>query len=121
MSDVVGYLAFPKLTGQQVEKLYDIAISAISVSSNARLPGGRRLVLDPTEENLSNPGVTPTNVTGPISQSAHAAPLSQSLADDFLLLLNSLRGGNHPFLEKYKTFLNSLHTDDKANTSWTPQ
>jgi hypothetical protein len=32
----------------------------------------------------------------------------QNLAEDFLLLLNSFRGGNHPFLEKYKAHLHSL-------------
>ncbi|KAK1149930.1 hypothetical protein N8T08_003486 [Aspergillus melleus] len=104
-----------------VEKLYDIAISAIGVSPNARSPGGDGFVLGPAVENASGSGVSSTNLTGSISQSPRAAPLSHSLAEDFLLLLGSLRGGNHPFLEKYKTFLGTSHTDDKSNASWTPQ
>ncbi|KAH8431248.1 CeGAL family transcription factor [Aspergillus melleus] len=104
-----------------VEKLYDIAISAIGVSPNARSPGGDGFVLGPAVENASGSGVSSTNLTGSMSQSPRAAPLSHSLAEDFLLLLGSLRGGNHPFLEKYKTFLGTSHTDDKSNASWTPQ
>jgi hypothetical protein len=39
---------------------------------------------------------------------AAAAALPVTLVDDFLHVLNSLRGGNHPFLEKYKAFVSTL-------------
>lgn len=65
-----------------VEKLFDIVISALEISSS----------IDPPQSQLpsSSPG------------------LYQSLAADYMLLLTSLRGGNHPFLERYKAYIGSM-------------
>lgn len=44
--------------------------------------------------------------------------VSKTLTEDFLLLLNSLRGGNHPFMERYRTLLSSL---DGTGHAWGSQ
>jgi hypothetical protein len=48
----------------------------------------------------------PINYTERIPASSTSTP--QSLAEDFLLLMTSFRGGNHPYLEKYRDHLRSL-------------
>ncbi|KAE8144184.1 hypothetical protein BDV25DRAFT_134889 [Aspergillus avenaceus] len=100
-----------------VEKLYDIAVSAISVSSNTQLSLGNGFSLAPAAEKTPKSDAPPPNFPGVIHLGA-AATLPQSLAEDFLLLLNSLRGGNHPYLEKYKAFLNASPLRGNAYSSW---
>lgn len=43
----------------------------------------------------------------------------QSLAEDFLLLMRSFRGGNHPYLEKYQAHLHSLQIMEPPKQKWT--
>ncbi|KAA8643204.1 CeGAL family transcription factor [Aspergillus tanneri] len=105
-----------------VEKLYDIAISAISVSSNTQFSESNGFTLSTAVEIVSKPGISPTDFQESTSPpSAGTASLLPSLAEDFLLLLGSLRGGNHPFLEKYKAFLSTSHTNVITGQSWTQQ
>ncbi|KAJ5675923.1 hypothetical protein N7462_008820 [Penicillium macrosclerotiorum] len=73
------------------EKLYDIAVGATDILCNISPPFGT--------------GMTPL---GSFSESMSTTSTPQSLADDFMLLFSSFRGGNHPFLEKYKAHLRSL-------------
>lgn len=77
------------LTSSQTEKLYDIAMGATEILCNITPPFGS--------------GIT------------HTTP--QGLAEDYLLLLSSFRGGNHPFLEKYKAQLRALQIPG----SWSQQ
>jgi hypothetical protein len=84
----------------QTEKMYDIAIAATDILCNISPPFGT--------------GMTPL---GNFSETASATSTPQSLAEDFVLLLSSFRGGNHPFLEKYKTHLRSLQIPG----SWSQQ
>ncbi|KAJ5352328.1 hypothetical protein N7452_001302 [Penicillium brevicompactum] len=42
-----------------------------------------------------------------------------SLAEDFLLLMTSFRGGNHPYLEKYRAHLRSLQIMETPKPEWT--
>ncbi|KAB8229520.1 fungal specific transcription factor domain-containing protein [Aspergillus alliaceus] len=87
-----------------VEKLYDIAISAISMLSNAQCSFQHKPPLVSPVEAVSNPGVSqPEGFKG--SSETGAAIDSPAMAKDFLLLLSSLHGGDHPFLERYKAFL----------------
>lgn len=67
--------------------------------------------------NISPPFGTGITPLGSFSESLPSNSTPQSLAEDYLLLLNSFRGGNHPFLEKYKTHLRSLQIPG----SWTQQ
>ncbi|KAE8388852.1 hypothetical protein BDV23DRAFT_158212 [Aspergillus alliaceus] len=104
-----------------VEKLYDIAVSAISVSSNVQLSLGNGFPLaPPPTQTVPKSGVSTPSFSGPIHPGA-AATLPQSLAEDFLLLLNSLRGGNHPYLERYKAFLNASNIRCNSYSNWSPQ
>ncbi|KAI9923570.1 hypothetical protein MW887_008579 [Aspergillus wentii] len=91
------------------EKLYDIATSAINVSSNIPPPPGSDYALAPSD-NISPHGGTASAVSSP-----------QNLAEDFMLLLTSLRGGNHPFLERFKAFLASPHGIKNEYSHWVPQ
>lgn len=75
------------------EKLYDIAVSATDILCNINPPYGT--------------GMAPLG-NGNFTDSIPTTSNPQTLADDFLLLLSSFRGGNHPFLEKYKAHLHSL-------------
>lgn len=43
---------------------------------------------------------------------------AQSLAEDFLLLMTSFRGGNHPYLEKYRAHLRSLQIMEPKAPEW---
>ncbi|KAJ5139076.1 uncharacterized protein N7515_003924 [Penicillium bovifimosum] len=72
------------------EKLYDIATCATNILCNMRPPYGDACWLDHEV----------------IRGSSTSTP--QSLAEDFLLLMTSFRGGNHPYLEKYRDHLRSL-------------
>lgn len=63
-----------------VEKLYDIIISALDIAASSAS----------SSSSTVSPGI------------------GQSLAADYMLLLTSLRGGNHPFLERYKAYLASI-------------
>ncbi|KAJ6121876.1 hypothetical protein N7512_004341 [Penicillium capsulatum] len=85
------------------EKLYDIAIGATDILCNISPPYGT--------------GMAPL---GNFSDSIPATSTPQGLAEDFLLLLNTFRGGNHPFLEKYKTHLRTLQIPTKM-TTWAQQ
>ncbi|KAJ5204028.1 uncharacterized protein N7498_004907 [Penicillium cinerascens] len=82
------------------EKMYDIAVTATDILCNISPPFGT--------------GMTPL---GNFSETTSATSTPQSLAEDFVLLLSSFRGGNHPFLEKYKTHLRSL----RIPGSWSQQ
>lgn len=88
----------------QTEKLYDIAVSATDILCNINPPYGT--------------GMVPL---GNFTDSIPTTSNPQSLADDFLLLLNSFRGGNHPFLEKYKAHLHSLQIPSSKVATWATQ
>jgi hypothetical protein len=79
------------LTPPQTEKLYDIAIGATDILCNINPPFGT--------------GITPL---GNFSDTLATTSTPQAMAEDFLLLMNAFRGGNHPFLEKYKAHLRGL-------------
>ncbi|KAJ5972690.1 uncharacterized protein N7479_002608 [Penicillium vulpinum] len=88
------------------EKLYDIAICATNVLCNTSSAYGGSMNM-------------PANFTERIPSSATATP--QSLAEDFLLLMTSFRGGNHPYLEKYRAHLRSLQIMEPKATEWQQQ
>ncbi|KAJ5902466.1 hypothetical protein N7495_002994 [Penicillium taxi] len=83
------------------EKLYDIAINAINILYNISPPYGT--------------GITPL---GSFSGSITPNFNPQSLIEDFMLLMNSFRGGKHPFLQKYKDHLRSLQIPGSKMTGW---
>ena len=58
----------------------------------------------------------PVNFTENIAPGTSSTP--QSLAEDFLLLMTSFRGGNHPYLEKYRAHLRSLHIMEAKPQEW---
>jgi hypothetical protein len=58
----------------------------------------------------------PVNFTENIAPSTSSTP--QSLAEDFLLLMTSFRGGNHPYLEKYRAHLRSLQIMEAKPQEW---
>lgn len=58
--------------------------------------------------NIAPPFGTGIQPLGSFSDSLPSHSTSQGLAEDYLLLLSSFRGGNHPFLEKYKAQLRAL-------------
>ncbi|KAG2417229.1 hypothetical protein HFD88_008448 [Aspergillus terreus] len=89
------------------EKVYDIAVSAISVASNAQLSLGNGFPVSPMAGPISPATSSSADPTQSMTPAA-AAVLPVTLVDDFLHVLNSLRGGNHPFLEKYKAFVSTL-------------
>ncbi|OOO05801.1 hypothetical protein OAory_01014620 [Aspergillus oryzae] len=104
-----------------VEKLYDIAVSAISVSSNVQLSLGNGFTLiPPVTESIPKSSVSPPSFPGSMHSGA-TTTLPQSLAEDFLLLLNSLRGGNHPYLERYKAFLSASNIRSNTYSNWSSQ
>ncbi|KAJ5246909.1 hypothetical protein N7468_001892 [Penicillium chermesinum] len=74
------------------EKIYDIAVGATDILCNISPPYGN--------------GVTPL---GNFTEALSSTSTPQAMAEDFLLLMSSFRGGSHPFLEKYKAHLRSLH------------
>ncbi|RHZ47659.1 CeGAL family transcription factor [Aspergillus thermomutatus] len=101
-----------------VEKLYDIAVSAIGVSSNVRQPLGEHSTAS-AASSMAGPGVLPSgSLAGVMSPNTATVPSTQSLAEDFMLLMNTLRGGNHPFLEKFKAYLSSLHIVEIGCSNW---
>ncbi|EPS26104.1 hypothetical protein PDE_01040 [Penicillium oxalicum 114-2] len=73
------------------EKLYDIAVGATDILCNINPPFGT--------------GITSL---GNFSDSIPPTSTPQTMAEDFLLLLTSFRGGNHPFVEKFKAHLRAL-------------
>ncbi|KAJ5397300.1 hypothetical protein N7509_005413 [Penicillium cosmopolitanum] len=85
------------------EKLYDIAVSATDILCNINPPYGT--------------GMAPL---GNFTDSIPTTSNPQTLAEDFLLLLHSFRGGNHPFLEKYKAHLQSLQIPS-GKVAWATQ
>ncbi|PKX95794.1 CeGAL family transcription factor [Aspergillus novofumigatus IBT 16806] len=101
-----------------VEKLYDIAVSAIGISSNVRQPLGEHSPAS-VAGSMAGPGVLPPGgLVGAMSPNTATVHSTQSLAEDFMLLLNTLRGGNHPFLEKFKAYLSSLHIVGVGCSNW---
>lgn len=78
-------------TFHQTEKLYDIAVSATDILCNINPPFGT--------------GITPL---GNFSESLPTTSTPQVMAEDFLLLLSSFRGGNHPFVDKFRAHLRAL-------------
>jgi len=72
-----------------IEKLYHIATTAVTVLYN------------------------PMFSVGPTTNTSSGRQLS----DKFLRILSSLRGGNHPYLEKYKAHLNSFEAGWSENVS----
>ncbi|KAJ5570323.1 uncharacterized protein N7459_009753 [Penicillium hispanicum] len=86
------------------EKLYDIAVGATDILCNISPPYGT--------------GIAPL---GNFSESLPTNSTPQNMADDFLLLLSSFRGGNHPFLEKYKAHLHSLQIHGGKAAGWSQQ
>lgn len=58
----------------------------------------------------------PVNFTERIPSTTTSTP--QSLAEDFLLLMTSFRGGNHPYLEKYRAHLRSLQIMEPKAPEW---
>ncbi|CAI7629264.1 unnamed protein product [Penicillium glandicola] len=85
------------------EKLYDIAICATNILCNASPSYGAPLNM-------------PVNFTERIPPTTTSTP--QSLAEDFLLLMTSFRGGNHPYLEKYRAHLRSLQIMEPKAPEW---
>lgn len=61
----------------------------------------------------------PINFTERVATSSGSTP--QSLAEDFLLIMTSFRGGNHPFLEKYQDHLRSLQIMKPKAPEWSQQ
>lgn len=58
---------------------------------------------------------------GAYPESIPASSTPQSLAEDYLLLMSSFRGGNHPYLEKFQAHLQSLHIPVSKVTGWAQQ
>ncbi|KAJ5279922.1 hypothetical protein N7478_005294 [Penicillium angulare] len=85
------------------EKLYDVAIGAIDILCNINPPFGT--------------GMTPL---GAYPESVPTTSTPQSLAEDFLLLMRSFRGGNHPYLEKLLAHLQALHVP-APKVTWAQQ
>ncbi|KAJ5985111.1 hypothetical protein N7499_008611 [Penicillium canescens] len=83
------------------EKLYDIAICATNILCNTSPPCTLNM---------------PINFTENIAPATSSTP--QSLAEDFLLLMTSFRGGNHPYLEKYRAHLRSLQIMEAKPQEW---
>ncbi|KAJ5719593.1 hypothetical protein N7493_007171 [Penicillium malachiteum] len=86
------------------EKLYDIAIGVIDILCNISPPFGTGMA--------------------PLGTYPDSIPTStpQTLAEDFLLLMSSFRGGNHPFLEKLQAHLRVLHIPtSKVAAGWAQQ
>ena len=81
----------------QIEKLYDIATSAIGTSDN----GG-------VFNSEFSPSFMYQTIVGAGTTSLDTRSM-QTLADKFLKLLQTLRGGNHPYLEEYKKRISSLN------------
>ncbi|RHZ67455.1 hypothetical protein CDV55_105889 [Aspergillus turcosus] len=101
-----------------VEKLYDIAVSAIGISSNVRQPLGEQSTAS-AAGSMAGPGVLPSgSLVGVMSPNTATVLSTQSLVEDFMLLMNTLRGGNHPFLEKFKAYLASLHIIGVGCSNW---
>ncbi|PWY78600.1 C6 transcription factor [Aspergillus eucalypticola CBS 122712] len=90
------------------EKLYDIAVGAISVLFNVQMPLAKGTTLASPARTMPSPQIP----------MAGSQLVSKTLTEDFLLLLNSLRGGNHPFMERYRTLLSSL---DGTGHAWGSQ
>ncbi|KAK9849435.1 hypothetical protein MYU51_014363 [Penicillium brevicompactum] len=86
------------------EKLYDIAICATNILCNTSPPLGGTLNMPVNYNETIPPGTTST---------------PHSLAEDFLLLMTSFRGGNHPYLEKYQAHLRSLQIMETPKPEWT--
>ena len=82
---------FADKTTIQVEKLFDIIVSALDISASI------------------NPSLGGSNFA--------ASSLCQGLAGDYMLLLTSLRGGNHPFLERYRAYLGSLASASASSSA----
>ncbi|KAJ5205593.1 Transcription factor [Penicillium cf. griseofulvum] len=85
------------------EKLYDIAICATNILCNTSSPYGAPLNM-------------PVNFPERIPPTSTCT--AQSLSDDFLLLMTSFRGGNHPYLEKYRAHLRSLQIMEPKAPEW---
>ncbi|KAJ5173944.1 uncharacterized protein N7500_001875 [Penicillium coprophilum] len=85
------------------EKLYDIAICATNILYNTNSPYGGPLNM-------------PVNFSERLPPTSTCTP--QSLAEDFLLLMTSFRGGNHPYLEKYRAHLRSLQIMESKAPEW---
>ncbi|CAI7619955.1 unnamed protein product [Penicillium viridicatum] len=85
------------------EKLYDIAICATNILCNTSPSYGVGMNM-------------PVNFTERIPSTTTSTP--QSLAEDFLLLMTSFRGGNHPYLEKYRAHLRSLQVMESKAPEW---
>ncbi|KAJ5166481.1 uncharacterized protein N7482_005262, partial [Penicillium canariense] len=81
------------------EKLYDIAMGATDILCNISPPFGM--------------GMTQL---GNLSKSLPTTSTPQSMAESFLLLFSSFRGGNHPFLEKYRAHLRALQIPGELGT-----
>jgi hypothetical protein len=82
----------------KIEKLYDISTTASSflyepISSGTTIPTNR-IAMHNNE--VQQPGLAATLSS------------SQKLGDKYLKVFSALRGGNHPFLEKYKAHYNSM-------------
>ncbi|GLI81453.1 hypothetical protein PoHVEF18_009834 [Penicillium ochrochloron] len=80
-----------KWVQNRTEKLYDIAVGATDILCNINPPFGT--------------GITPL---GNFSDTIPTTATPQVMAEDFLLLLSSFRGGNHPFVNKYRAHLRAL-------------
>lgn len=85
----------------QIEKLYDIAVTAIAVLSNPAFPMERL----PQSANLLLPSTSGQHVHQGIEASHH------KLIRRYFKAFSILRGGNHPYLGKYVAHLHSLGLD----------
>ncbi|KKK13290.1 hypothetical protein ARAM_003121 [Aspergillus rambellii] len=92
-----------------VEKLYDIAVSAICVLFNVQVPPSDDNDLGAPDSTVSDGVTPPQGLTPPITQTSSTPRLSHPLAENFLFVLSNLRGGRHPFLPKFKAFLRMTH------------
>jgi len=93
----------------QVEKLYDIATSAINIASNgasfSNAPDGNPTEAPAAGDMFFSAPLPPQTSPAPAPGTASIQPIAQG----FLKLLTALRGGNHPYLERYKAHLHSIH------------
>ncbi|GMF76047.1 unnamed protein product [Aspergillus oryzae] len=110
-----------RLSSMEAHGIGLVSQNAISVSSNVQLSLGNGFTLiPPVTESIPKSSVSPPSFPGSMHSGA-TTTLPQSLAEDFLLLLNSLRGGNHPYLERYKAFLSASNIRSNTYSNWSSQ
>ncbi|KAN0066751.1 hypothetical protein V8E54_015141 [Elaphomyces granulatus] len=90
-----------------VEKLYNIAMSIFETRSLDKDAFGNSSGLLHSPQTMLSAGLAPHATLFSHDQSV------RHVAENFLKLLGTLRGGNHPYLADYKAHLNSLHIGEQ--------